>query len=314
MTLPGPARNGPLPDGHKYIMSTPERFEFTSRDGLAIACVKWSNPHNVRGIVQIAHGLGEHIGRYAELAKVLVEDELVVYGNDHRGHGLTAKPSNCFGTFGPAGFDQLVEDMVSLRVIAKNEHPGKPYMLLGHSLGSFAAQQFVLDHSHSIDGLALSGSGVLDGLGRLAQSIAPGEDPMKLMNAAFEPARTPFDWLSRDNAEVDAFINDPLCFPSLEPDSMRSFLDAFPRLADPLEIRKVREDLPVYIFSGSDDPVGQKLEGVRVLIDRYRSAGLTSIAHDFYTGGRHEMLHEKNRHDVITNLLVWVSGVVKSAS
>ena len=267
-----------------HIVGTPGRFQFTSSDGLSIACEKWSGHHEPRGVVQIAHGLGEHMGRYAELAKVLVEDELVVYGNDHRGHGLTAEHSDSFGDFGPGGFDQLVEDMVSLRVIAKQQHPGKPYILLGHSMGSFAAQQFVLDHSHSIDGLALSGSGTLDHLARIAQSMPPEQDPMKLMNAAFEPARTSLDWLSRDNAEVDAFINDPLCFPSLKPDSMHSFLDAFPRLADPREIRKVRDDLPVYVFSGSDDPIGQRLEGVRVLIDRYRSAGLTSIAQDFYSG------------------------------
>jgi alpha-beta hydrolase superfamily lysophospholipase len=295
-------------------MSAPERFEFKSGDGLSIACAKWSGQHEPRGVIQISHGLGEHIGRYAELAKVLVDDEFVVYGNDHRGHGLTAKLAGSFGDFGPGGFDQLVEDMISLRVIAKKEHPGKPYILLGHSMGSFAAQQFVLDHSHSIDGLALSGSGTLDGLARLAQTIAPGEDPMKLMNAAFEPARTPFDWLSRDNAEVDAFIKDPLCFPALKPASMQSFLDAFPRLADPREVRKVRDDLPVYIFSGSDDPIGQRLEGVRVLIDRYRSAGFTSVAHDFYSGGRHEMLHEINRRDVITNLLVWMSGILEKRS
>jgi alpha-beta hydrolase superfamily lysophospholipase len=292
-------------------MSTPERFHFTSSDGLSIACEKWSGHHEPRGVVQIAHGLGEHMGRYAELAKLLVEDELVVYGNDHRGHGLTAKPSDSFGDFGPAGFDQLVEDMISLRVIAKKEHSGKPYILLGHSLGSFAAQQFALDHSHSIDGLALSGSGTLDGLARVAQSMSPSEDPMKLMNAGFEPARTSSDWLSRDNAEVDAFINDPLCFLSLKPESMQSFLDAFTRLADPQEIRKIRDDLPVYILSGGDDPVGQRLEGVRALIDRYRSAGLTSIAQDFYSGGRHEMLHETNRRDVITNLLVWMSSIIK---
>jgi len=276
--------------------------------------MKWGGHHDVLGIIQIAHGLGEHIGRYAELAEKLVDANFVVYGNDHRGHGLTAKPSGSFGEFGPGGFDQLVEDMISLRVIAKDEHRGKPYILLGHSMGSFAAQQFVLDHSHSIDGLALSGSGILDGLAGLAESLPAGGDQMKLMNAAFEPARTPFDWISRDNAEVDAFINDPLCFPSLKPDSMQSFLGAFPRLADPLEIRKVREDLPVYIFSGSDDPVGQRLEGVRVLINRYRSAGLASITHDFYTGGRNEMLHEINRRDVITNLLVWVSKIVESVS
>jgi alpha-beta hydrolase superfamily lysophospholipase len=205
------------------------------------------------------------VGRYAELAETLLEDELAVYGNDHRGHGLTAKPSGSFGDFGPGGFNQLVEDMVSLRVVAKDEHPGKPYILLGHSLGSFAAQQFVLDHGHSIDGLVLSGSGTLDGFARVAQSVPAGEDPLKLMNIPFEPARTPFDWLSRDNAEVDAFINDPLCFPSLKPKSMQSFLNAFPRLADPREIRKVPDDLPLYVFSGSDDPVGQRLEGVRVL-------------------------------------------------
>jgi alpha-beta hydrolase superfamily lysophospholipase len=95
---------------------------------------------------------------------------------------------------------------------------------------------------------------------------------------------------------------------------MQSFFEAFPRLADPREIRKVPDDLPLYIFSGSDDPLGQRLEGVRVLIDRYHSAGLASIAHDFYSGARHEMLHEINRRDVITNLLVWISGVVNEAS
>lgn len=291
----------------------PERFEFTSDDGLPIACVKWRGHHNIRGVVQIAHGLGEHIGRYAELAETLVRGEFVVYGNDHRGHGLTAKPSGTFGEFG-RGFDQLVDDVVNLRVIAKNEYPGKPYILLGHSLGSFAAQQFLLKHSHSIDGLILSGSGALDYLARQVQSAPAGEDPMKLMNASFEPARTPFDWLSRDEDEVDAFINDPLCFPSLSASSMESFVDAFPRLADPTEIRRIRENLPIYIVSGSDDPVGEKLEGVRVLIDRYHSAGIASIAHDFYTGGRHEMLHELNRREVITNLLVWLSGAVRRQS
>jgi alpha-beta hydrolase superfamily lysophospholipase len=223
----------------------PARFQFTGADGLSIACVKWSAHHHVRGVVQIAHGLGEHVGRYAELAETLGRGDFAVYGNDHRGHGLTAKSSGRFGDFGPGGFDQLVKDIFSLVVIGKNEHPGKPYILLGHSMGSFAAQQFILDHSHSIDGLVLSGSGTLDGLTRLVQSVPADEDPMKLMNAPFEPARTPFDWLSRDNAEVDAFIDDPLCFPSLNTRSMKAFLGASPRLADPNEIRKVRRDLPM---------------------------------------------------------------------
>jgi len=288
------------------ILKAPERFQFVSADGLSIACVKWSGQRPARGVVQIAHGLGEHIGRYAELAEALVQRDFVVYGNDHRGHGLTAKRSGSFGDFGPGGFDQLVEDIVSLGVIAKNAHACKPFILLGHSMGSFAAQQFILDHGDSIDGLALSGSGALDGLARLAQSAPAAGDPVKLMNAAFEPTRTPCDWLSRDKGEVDAFINDPLCFPTLNARSTQSFLNASTRLADSAELRKVRSDLPIYIFSGSEDPVGQKLEGVRQLVDRYHTAGLASIAHDFYPGGRHEMLHELNRHEVITNLLAWI--------
>src|SRR3989475_4115186 len=187
-------------------MPQPKRFQFTSTDGLSIACVKWVRPQHIRGVVQIAHGLGEHMGRYAELAETLLEDEFAVYGNDHRGHGLTAKPSGSFGDFGPSGFNQLVEDIVSLRVVAKDEHRGKPYILLGHSLGSFAAQQFVLDHSHSINGLVLSGSGTLDGLARLGRSSSAGEDPMRLMTVPFEPARKPSAWLSLDNAGGDAFI------------------------------------------------------------------------------------------------------------
>jgi len=289
----------------------PTRFQFTSADGVPIACVKWSGNHHVRGVVQIAHGLGEHMGRYAELAEILVRAEFVVYGNDHRGHGLTAQASqHGFGDFGSGGFDSLIEDMVSLRVIAKNEHPGKPYILLGHSMGSFAAQQFILDHSHSIDGLALSGSGILDGLARFAQSLPAGADVMTDLNTPFEPARTRFDWLSRDSAQVDAFINDPLCFPSLEPKSMESLMDAFPRLADSREIRTVREDLPIYILSGSDDPAGQQLQGVRALVRRYRGAGLTSITHDVYPGARHDLLHETNSFEVITNLLIWMNGIV----
>jgi alpha-beta hydrolase superfamily lysophospholipase len=152
-----------------------------------------------------------------------------------------------------------VEEMVRLSHIAKEEIPDAPLMLLGHSMGSFAAQQYVLDHSREIDGLILSGSGALDGLARLASSAPAGKN---ILNAPFEPARTPFDWLSRDSAVVDAFNNDLLCFAQLQPAANSSFLGAARRLSDPLNLRKMRADLPIYLFSGSEDPVGQQLEGV----------------------------------------------------
>jgi alpha-beta hydrolase superfamily lysophospholipase len=252
--------------------------------------------------------MGEHIGRYAGLIEALVSAGFTVYGNDHRGHGRTAPSANELGDFGEGGFDLLVEDMVRLSHIAKAENPGAPFILFGHSMGSFAAQQYALDHSREINGLILSGSGVLDGLARLAGSAPPGKN---ILNASFEPARTQLDWLTRDTAVVDAFINDPLCFPQLQPASFRSFLAAAPRLSDPDRLGKISYDLPIYLFSGSADPVGQQLEGVEVLMARYRRAGLYDISHDFYSGGRHEMLNEINRDQVLSNLLDWISALLK---
>src|SRR5262249_42188385 len=178
----------------------------------------------------------------------------------------------------------------------------------GHSMGSFASQQYVLEHSREIDGLILSGSGALDGLARLAGSAPAGKN---ILNERFEPARTEFDWLSRDSAVVDAFIKDPLCFAQLQPAAFASFLSAGDRLSDPVQLGKIRSDLPVYLFSGSEDPVGQQLEGVRILIERYHQAGLSDISKDFYFGGRHEMLNEINRDEVQRNLLGWISAVLE---
>ena len=283
-------------------------FRFTSSDGMRIACARWDSRRRVRGVVQIAHGIGEHIGRYAETIEFLVANGLTVYGNDHRGHGRTAVSGGQFGDFGEGGFDLLVEDFICLSRLARRENPNLPLILLGHSMGSFAAQQYALDHSGDIDALILSGSGALDGLAKLASSAPAGKN---ILNAPFEPARTLFDWLSRDTEVVDAFIEDPLCFAELQSAAFASFLAAAPRLSDPRNLRRIRDDLPIYLFSGSEDPVGQELEGVQTLIDRYHKAGIYDISHDFYAGGRHVMLNEINREVVRARLLAWISAVLE---
>ena len=291
---------------HSPITPSAE-FNFTSSDGSQVACYRWNSRGPTRGVIQIAHGMGEHIGRYAETIQFLVSAGLTVYANDHRGHGLTAADKSHLGNFGEGGFDLLVEDMVRLSRIAKLDHPGIPFILLGHSLGSFAAQQYVLDRSREIDGLILSGSGSLDGLAGLASSTH-----INVLNQKFEPARTPFDWLSRDAAVVDAFMHDPLCFSELQPASFASFLSAAPRLSDLASLREIRDDLSIYMFSGSDDPVGQQLDGVELLIQRYEKAGIYDVSHDFYLGGRHEMLNEINRDEVRGRLLAWISSVLEA--
>jgi len=287
---------------------TCKQFEMTSTDGLQIACARWSNRKPPRGLLQIAHGMGEHIGRYQTLIEELAHAGLVVYGNDHRGHGRTARAPSELGDFGPGGFNLMVKDMVRLSLKAKEENPNQPFILLGHSMGSFAAQQYLLDHSDLLDGFVLSGSGALDSLARLARSAQPAEN---FLNASFMPTRTPFDWLSRDPAVADAFMRDPLCFGTLQPASMQSFLAAAPQLANPRRLRSLRRSLPIYLFSGSEDPVGQQLEGLRILMERYRRAGLSNISHHFYPGGRHEMLNEVNSNEVRTDLLLWISSVLQ---
>ena len=288
-------------------LATSHQFQLKSADGLQIVYRRWHNRNPPRGVIQIAHGMGEHIGRYQDLAEELAHAGLVVYGNDHRGHGRTAVSPEQLGDFGPGGFNLLVEDMVHLSHIARKENPDQPFILFGHSLGSFAAQQYVLDHSDLIDGLILSGSGALDRLARLSKTT-PLEN---LLNGQFAPARTPFDWLSRDPAVADAFIKDPLCFAALQPGSMESFFAAASQLADPHQLRWIRPDLPIYLFSGSEDPIGQQLEGVRLLMERYRKAGVTNLSHHFYAGGRHEMFNEINRKEVVTDLLLWISEVLR---
>jgi alpha-beta hydrolase superfamily lysophospholipase len=283
-----------------------ERFWLTSSDGLCIACARWDSRGPARAVVQIAHGMGEHMGRYADTVDALVAAGLTVYANDHRGHGLSVESQ--LGELGRGGFELLVQDMVRLSEIAREENPDLPLLLLGHGMGSFAAQRYVIDHSRDIDGVILSGSGVLEGLARAALPETAGSN---LLNAAFEPARTSFDWLCRDQAIVDAFMADPRCFEDLHPDSLVSFLGAAQRLSHPVELRKIRGDLPIYLFSGSEDPVGQHLRGVRTLIGRYRDAGLRDIAFDFYPGGRHEMLNEINRRQVQIRLLGWISQTLE---
>jgi alpha-beta hydrolase superfamily lysophospholipase len=295
---------------HAAITPSAE-FNFSSSDGLRVACFRWDSRGSVRGVVQIAHGMSEHIGRYAETIEVLVSAGLTVYGNDHRGHGRTAPDNAHLGDFGDGGFDLLVEDMVCLSRIAKDENPNLPFILFGHSMGSFAAQQYVLDHSREIDALILSGSGALDGLAQLVTSSPVSSD---VLNANFKPARTPFDWLSRDTRVVDAFMNDQLCFAELQSKAFASFFGAASELSDPLRLRDIRDDLPIYLFSGSEDPVGQQLEGLALLIHRYEKAGLYDVSRDFYLGGRHEMLNEINREEVRERLLAWISSILEGSA
>jgi alpha-beta hydrolase superfamily lysophospholipase len=281
-------------------------FQFKSADGEKIFAYCWSADAPVRGVVQLAHGMGEHALRYREKLAPIIESGITVYANDHRGHGRTAKNKEAFGEFGPGGFPALVADMLALTRLARAENPGKTLILLGHSMGSFALQLYLLDHSREIDGAVLSGSAALD---LLAASGSVGGG-LEAFNAGFPNPRTPFDWLSRDEREVDKYLADPMCGFSVNEAGMGGMFGALARTFDPANLKSIRSDLPIYLFAGDKDPVNGNLAYLAPLADGYCNAGVRNVTVDYYKGGRHEMLNETNRDEVVGNLARWIDGVI----
>jgi alpha-beta hydrolase superfamily lysophospholipase len=277
-------------------------FSFNSEDGLEIAYYRWRAPGKAAAIVQIAHGMGEHSLRYAHVAEFLNQAGFHVYANDHRGHGRTAKGRESLGDFGNGGWNGLVADMVTLTSLARTREGRLPVILLGHSMGSFAAQQYVLDHSALIAGLVLSGSAAVDKL-----AIDPSQDAdLTAFNRAFEPARTQHDWLSRDPAAVDAYEADPLCGFGINKTAMQTMAAGASRLVDPAALAQIRKDLPIYIFAGDKDPINHGLEWLTPVAERYRAAGIADVSEKYYPEGRHEMLNETNRDEVMRDLATWL--------
>jgi alpha-beta hydrolase superfamily lysophospholipase len=284
-----------------------EDFSFASTiDGLEIACYRWSSTAQPRGIVQIAHGMGEHALRYDYFATVLSNAGFRVYANDHRGHGRTARAPESLGDFGDGGWNALVADLVALTNLAAKRDERLPIVLLGHSMGSFAAQQYILDHSRLIAGVALSGSVAVDKL-----ALDPSrEADLSSFNRAIENPRTAFDWLSRDPAVVDAYVADSRCGFGVNARGVQSMAAAAPRLADPAELRRIRADLPIYIFAGDRDPLNHELEWLKPVAERYRAAGVSNVIEKYYPGGRHEMLNEINRGEVIEDFQRWLRDIL----
>lgn len=291
-----------------------EDFRFRSEaDGLEVACYHWPAQGKAAGVVQIAHGMGEHALRYSAFAEFLNAAGFHVYANDHRGHGRTAPKPELLGDFGTAGWDGLVADMAQLTRDAHAGAPGLPIVLLGHSMGSFAAQQYILDHSELIAGAIISGSASLDRLAALDVSPEDSSKPADLsaLNRGFEPARTPFDWLSRDYAEVDKYVADPLCGFGVNARARATMAAGGARTVDAAQIARIRKTLPIYIFAGDQDPVNHHLEWLRPLGERYRAAGIKEVTEKFYKDGRHEMLNETNRAEVMNDILAWLRRVVR---
>jgi len=284
-------------------------FRLRERDGLAPRVRRWSPSQSPRAMMLVSHGMGEHAGRYLAPLEPIVRRGVDIAAIDHRGHGEDGLAADALGAFGVGGFPGVEDDLLAFVEWAKAAAPAVPLILFGHSMGSMIAQAFAIDHGDRLDALILSGSVAVD-------HIPAGGDPAGLiaaLNSPFAPARTPFDWLSRDTAEVDRYIADPLCGFGLDAASFGSLAAEGPRLADPGAIAKIPDRLPIYIFSGDRDPLHSVLGGVMPLIERYRVAG-KAVESRLYDGGRHEMLNETNRTEVVDDLWRWIEPLLATRS
>lgn len=277
-----------------------------------------------RGIVQIAHGIAEHINRYEDFMRFLAENGFVAVGNDHLGHGKSIARLEEQGIFAEKdGWNYVVEDMKKLREQVTEQFPNLPYVFFGHSMGSFLTRTFLILHPDLYDAAILSGTGhqspALVNGGYLSAELmtklkGPRSSGQALNDMAFgsyckriENPRTPFDWLSRDSETVDRYIADPLCGFVCKTSLYRDMMGGLKFLTNQKNINRMNKDAPIYFMSGAEDPVGDYGAGVETAYKAFCRAGLKDVMIRLYPGGRHEMLNEINRNDVMQDILNWLN-------
>lgn len=302
-----------------------------SKDGESFCYYNWpANPKvPFKGVVQIAHGLGEHAGRYDDMAHLLQDEGYEVYANDHRAHGKTAEIKRLFGYYkGREYFEDCVDDMYILSELMKAEHPKAKFILFGHSMGSLLSRKYVTKYGEEVDALILSGTAsFIKGLGNIGLVTATAVTTVRgrarpngllksfffgEFNKKFKPNRTKLDWISSDEKQVDLFAKDPY---RIEDFSLGVFLDVIKnskKLNKPEAFAATPKDLPILIFSGDKDPVGEMGKGVSRVAKQYEKRGISDLTFNLYKGGRHEMLNETNGEAVKQEIIVWLNARIQS--
>jgi alpha-beta hydrolase superfamily lysophospholipase len=299
-------------------------FHLICSDGHQMPMYAWLPISEPDAVLHIAHGMAEYAERYADIAQMLVQKNIAVYAHDQRGHGNAVTSINELGIVKSNWFYQQIEDIHLAIQFLRKKHSGKKIFLLGHSMGSFICQRYFQIYGKEIDGLILSASnGKQDPL--MSAGIAIAWLQIKILgpryrsklidtlsfgkfNAAFNPNRTKYDWLSRSNKEVDKYITDPQCGFIC---SAQFFYYFFKGIKDAFQKEKIKNmpnSIPVYAFAGDQDPVGLASKGFLTLIENWKEAGVKDLSYNLYKGGRHEMMNETNREEVITDLVSWIKN------
>ena len=306
--------------------SAGELHQLQGADGSRVRYRRWLPDGDVRATVQLVHGASEHSGRYGRLAQALTARGFGVWAMDLRGHGRTAE-STGIGRFGSGlGIDTVLNDVEALHLVIDEQHPGAPRALLGHSMGSIIALASAERNGADLAALVLSGPiGVAphlaDAVTALEEAVAAGAadhalDALGAFNEKFEPARTRYDWLSRDPAEVDKYVVDPLSGDEM-PLTVAYAAGVFAlavRAATPEALATLPDGLPVLLLSGELDPVGgDDAVQVTALAQLFTERGLPVEQH-VYPEARHEVFNETNRDEVVDDLLAWLDTRIADAA
>ena len=297
-------------------------FEFNSFGDAVIKGYKWINEETPSRILVISHGMAETIERYDEFANYMLSKGIFVFGHAHRGHGKTAGSVENLGYLGENGWFKMKEDLRRVIELVRDDYPDAPLILMGHSMGSFLVRDFILDYTYLVSGVILSGTGYPSKLEiGIAKWLAEREyrknkvDEKSILlnrisfgtyNKKIENPLTAFDWLSRDPVEVKKYIEDPYCG-EIHPTSFYiEFTSNLQRILYSDVFKNQKNGLPMLIFSGNEDPVGNYGKGVKKTNDYYKQNGFNTSLR-LYPKGRHEMLNEINKKDVYEDILKWIS-------
>ena len=276
----------------------------------------------VRAVVQLSHGMVEFIDRYKPLAESLAAQGIAVTGNDHLGHGGSIRTKADYGYFAqPDGNRAVLDDLHRMTRLAKQRWPGVPYFLLGHSMGSFYARQYLCEWGGELDGAIILGTGfqpkalvrLAKGICRVQAALFGWQHRSKLVerlsfagyNNGLE-GRTTHDWLNRDAAEVDKYLADERCTFTFTVNAYYSMFSGILRLHDPAFVAQMPKDLPLLFLAGDADPVGEHGKGVERAVQSLRDAGVQNMEVKFYPGARHELLVETNRREVFADIAGWI--------
>ncbi len=307
-----------------------EEFYYDSRDGISkLHAVRYTpdEEEEVRCVVQIVHGMAEYVERYEEFAEYLTSKGIVVTGEDHMGHGKSVGKDGKFGYFceqDPATV--LVRDVHRLKKATQAIYPNVPYIIMGHSMGSFIARNYMFRYGTGITAAVIMGTGMqgkelisvskmIAGIQKLifgSKHVSELLDKLAFgaYNKEIQNPRTKFDWLSRDAERVDKYIQDPLCGFTFTVNGFATIFELIYRLHREENLERIPSEMPVLLLSGTADPVGDYGRGVRKTYDSLKAAGMSRLQMKLYEGGRHELLNETNRNAVAEDIYKWIEETV----